>query len=174
MKQIKRTALSLALALTMLLPGQSTLAASKKTQAVKAYRRFLEKGIVKDSYTKTRIKNEDLAFSLIYLDKDRSPELIVKWPGSSYSNRWSNGSLYRISQGRVRHVSSLYMMDELKYIPKKGILMDRWSESAGSGCIYARYASGRLKRISGTSVQGSFQRITFRKNTGKNRRKYLR
>ncbi len=171
-RKSKLLIVSLTALLSLTLSG-NTFAASAKSKALKAYNKFLSSGSLSIPYAYEKVNKSNCRFSVIYLDKDSTPELVVSWQGGEYGNPWTNGALYRYSGGKVVRVGTLSIMYKLKYVKKKGYLKDQWMESSGSGYTYTKYSGKKLKQVSKSKAKGHFTTVKFHKNNASNRRKYL-
>lgn len=101
--------------------GTDVQAASKKSQAVKAYKKFLSKSSIKWNDHKS-IPAGKCQFALVYIDKDSVPELFVD--GSSagaqaYGHLDGAYKLYTFRNGKVKKVCDI--VDMFSYYKKTGI-----------------------------------------------------
>lgn len=159
---------------------KASSSSSQKKKALKAYEQFLKSGYIStDSID--YIPKRSCKFSLIYLDSDSVPELVLHFDGMEFDNPWQNGVLYTYSNGKVKKLGELSMMDYcLRYYRKKGVLADRYLDDMSDGLSYSRLNKGKyqsnlsysaVKRYVGSTKQ---TRATFYKNTESNRQKYLK
>lgn len=144
----------LAVSAVVVLPAQSfeVNAASKKAKAVKAYKKFLvkernkkEKYMYNGNYTIEK-------FSVIYLDKNSVPELVLM-KGSSYT-------VYTYKNGKVKKtdIDNLYNLDERFYYCKKTGIYTRVGTGRNGWIPTAYYKLSGTKskyKVSKSSAMGS-------------------
>lgn len=132
--------LSIFLTFTMLISATAVLsvpapanAASKRTKALKAYKRFLKKN-----------KNYN-RFALIYLDKDKTPELLVS---TNYIV-----SLYSYSKGKIidslttNHIE--YTNNKFLYYKRSGFFKSEYMRAGIYTKGYTKVVKGKIKSIIG-------------------------
>ena len=148
MKTRLKRALLLSLVLIFLL-SVPTLAASKKKKAMKAYARFLSKSILyQDRYHEGRssfqinLKSPYCRCSIIYLNKDSIPELMIMHPSSHAAGY---GSLYTYYKGNVRFVSKIDSPGG--YYKKKAVLPDAYSNQGTINITYYYFNGKNLTPI---------------------------
>ncbi len=132
--------LSIFLSLTMLLSAAAVLsvpahanAVSKRAKAVKAYKSFLKKN---KNYNK---------FALIYLDKDKTPELLVS---TNYIV-----SLYSYSKGKIidslttNHIE--YTNNKFLYYKRTGVFKGEYMHAGIYTKGYTKVVNGKIKSVIG-------------------------
>ncbi|MCD8019848.1 MAG: hypothetical protein LUF92_09805 [Clostridiales bacterium] len=127
--------------LLCLIPAK-TEAASAKQKAMKAYKKFLtQESIPWSVYNYDETADPSLCkFSLVYLDNNSVPELVVSG-GDTYYKPYM--TIYTYKNGKVTLVeNSSYGFSS--YYKKKGIIV----ESAAKGAtFYNKYSNGQLKIV---------------------------
>ena len=93
-------------------------AASKKTEALKAYNRLLSKKNLKWKKG-MKLPASRLKFSVIYLDKNSVPELFVDASGAGTNHVSGSYRLYTYQNGKVQEVGTY--RDSFGYYKKKGV-----------------------------------------------------
>lgn len=93
--------LALLLCVSLAAPAVNVQAASKKSQAIKAYKQFLG----------SKPDNGSYDFAMIYLDNDSVPELLV------------GAFLYTYKDGKVTQHSVVFGDSGLSYYKKKGVIV---------------------------------------------------
>lgn len=93
-----------------------TWASSKRTEAVKAYRKFLSGSEFKWDNHLT-VKSAECSFSLIYVNNDSIPELLIQ--GLSTYHAAGCEKLYTYKNGKIKVVHTA--VDDFKYYKKTGI-----------------------------------------------------
>ena len=148
MKRLAKRGILITLAV-MLLFTTPVMAASKKQKAMKAYARFLSKSILyQDRYHEGRarfqinLKSPYCRCSIIYLNKDSIPELMIMHP-SSHAEGY--GSLYTYYKGKVRFVSKIDSPSG--YYKKKAVLPDAYSNQGTINITYYYFNGKNLTPI---------------------------
>lgn len=95
-------------------------AASKKTEALKAYNRLLSKKNLKWKKG-MKLPASRLKFSVIYLDKNSVPELFVDASGAGTNHVSGSYRLYTYQNGKVQEVGTY--RDSFGYYKKKGVFV---------------------------------------------------
>ncbi len=121
-------------------------AASKKSQAIKAYKKFLSKKTINWNNGKKKVQSSKCKFGLVYIDKDSVPELFVDASGAGTQHIDGAYQLYTFRKGKVRLVCNI--TDMFSYYKKTGIF------------------------LTGTMLHGEY--ISYRKLTGASERLKLR
>ena len=173
-----------------------TWASSKRTEAVKAYRKFLSGSELKwDNYL--TFKSEECLFSLIYVNNDSIPELLIQ--GRSTYHAAGREKLYTYKNGKIKLVHTA--VDAFKYYKKTGIFCSvtfsqmeindyrKLSGDSSKILLSKRYRNGwsyydkNNKMISKSMFNMSLKKYTkgqksttikYHKNTAYNRIKYLK
>lgn len=204
MKQKKRKSwknilmlLCVALLAGILLPGVQTEAASKKTKALKAYKKLLASDSIEFS-SRGSVNPSDYSFALVYIDNNSVPELVI-WGNQPHSLY----AVYTYKNGKAKFLQNTG--DGFGYYKKKGIFAGGLFSSYACENYFKLSAGKSIKRFSITEYNGfaSYQRyqsnkevsitkakfkrqlkklvgstkettnITWHKNTVANRKKYL-
>lgn len=120
MKKAKAILLLVMLAALLALPLNAQ-AASTKSKAIKAYKAFLAQAAIpwgRDSYY-TAVPTKRCQFSLVYIDKNSVPELVVK---SDYVTHAAGcGVVFTYKNGKVQPVENIHLDGDFYYYKKKGV-----------------------------------------------------
>ena len=122
----------------MVFPAQIQ-AASTKTKALKAYKKFLSRNITWDGEMKESVSPESCEFALVYIDKDSVPELVVF--SDEVAAMAGSGQLYAYKNGKVRRVEGLY--SNFSYYKKAGVFSDVFGRAEFAETTYYTYAKGK-------------------------------
>lgn len=138
-------------AIICILMSSSTLAATQKAKALKAYRQFLSQSVIRhpQRYYYIYLQRDYHKFALIYLNNDKIPELIISHYEGGHAAGY--GSLYTYYNGKVRFVTSL--SDNWYYYKKKGILYDQYSNQGYKDVQYFRFSGKNCKKIASYSLK---------------------
>ena len=190
-----------ALVLTLAVPAFSVepvQAASKKTQALKAYSNFLSKSTI--NWNGAIVKVSKCKFTLVYIDKDSVPELLVDAMSAGSYHTAGYFKIYGYRNGKV--VDLVTARDDFTYYKKSGVLATRafmrgesWSYyrlSGGKATYFlgkftnlkTQYNNAKFKTISKSTLNKTLKKYTKGKkavkriktyaNTKANRKKYLK
>lgn len=126
-------------------------AASKKSQALKAYKKFLvRESKYGESYTFDGVEGK-ARFTIIYLDNNNVPELVLQ-QGGCYS-------LYIFKKGRVveTDIKMMYSLDErFHYCPKRGIYTHVYARLGNVAEAYLKLSgTNSFFKVSEVSLMGS-------------------
>ncbi len=138
--------LALAFAMTSPMCVTDTYAASTATKAKKAYKKMMtsKKTITWSIRNNERkIKTSKCYYKLIYLDKDKVPELAVYNTDAFHYEGYFQ--IYRYSKGKIKYVTNTG--DLLAYYPKKGIICDNYTGMGYSTFNYYKYSKGKLSGL---------------------------
>ena len=118
---------------------QPVQAASKRTKALKAYKRLLSKKKLKFNYGYKAVKTKYVRFSTAYINDDSIPELVIhslrktgyirrnpKYDdGPMVYSYPKDGLVYTFRGGKLKKVGEINISDETKvrYYKRKGVLM---------------------------------------------------
>lgn len=131
---------------------QTVSAASKKSKALKAYKKVLSKKSIKWDGQKVSLKHT--RFGLAYVDKDKVPELFVdSWGNTCHAQGYF--ALYKYKKGKVVFVRA---MDDIKVYPKKSFVDFIHSGTGG----YEHYYT----IISGTKAKNYIHHTVYPSGTG--------
>lgn len=126
-------------------PARSRLAASQKSKALSAYKKFLSKSYVKIGYGKDenyKAYPKNWKFALAYIDNDSVPELVID-AGYDYRS-YPCTMVYAYTGGKVKKVSEETGHGAtFKYYKKKGMLRYDWAYHGYASKDYVRYNSGK-------------------------------
>lgn len=180
----------------MICSTKPVFAASKRTEAVKAYKKFISGSTFKWNNSVT-FKSEDCSFALVYVDNDSIPELLVM--GGSTFHAAGHEKLYTYKNGKVKLVYT--GIDGLGYYKKTGIFYSiRYSQmevreylklsgSSSKTLLKKTYRNGwsyydkNEKKISKSIFNKKLKSYTkgkkavktnYHRNTAYNRAKYLK
>lgn len=120
MKKTRKLMMLVILVLAALLP-LNVQAASAKSKAIKAYKAFLAQDTIPwgtDDYY-TAVPTKRCSFSLVYIDKNSVPELVVQ---SGYVTHVAGfGVVFTYKNGMVQPVNNIHLDGDFYYYKKKGI-----------------------------------------------------
>lgn len=118
-------------------------AASAKSKAMKAYKKFLAGSAVRwsDSSTKKDTVLSKCTFALVYVDNNSVPELILGCGRNANSHAQGYYKMYTYKNGKVTPVMNL--MDGFAYYKKKGVCCAFHSGTGGYETYYYKYSSGK-------------------------------
>lgn len=130
----------LALTVLLLVPATTANAASKKSQALKAYKAFLSQSTTPwgGSSGKSVVLSK-CQFALAYIDKDSVPELILGCGFNSHADGFY--TLYTYKNGQVTYVANL--MDGFEYYKKKNLYCAIHSGTGGYETYYFKLSGGK-------------------------------
>lgn len=113
----------------LVISAYNVQAASAKSQAIKAYNKFLSQKTIPWGYNLyyTAVPADTLSFTMAYIDKDSIPELIIM--SSAVRQQAGFALLYTYKNGKMQFVSNIDMNGDLYYYKKKGVLIDRYIHS---------------------------------------------
>lgn len=198
-KMIPRCLLLFAvLASLMCIQTTDVKAASPKSQALKAYKKFLSQKTINWGSGK-KLPSDKCSFALVYIDNNSVPELFVD--GSSAGVQHIDGGymLYTVKKGKVKKICKI--VDMFSYYKKTGVFVTgtllqgeyiAYRKLKGSsGNIKLRteeyytkkYYNGKDKEISKSRFESQLKKLVgkkkksipkCRKNTTANRKKYLK
>jgi len=138
LKRVIAAALLMMLCLSFSLSAQ----ASQKSKALKAYKSFLAK------------QKAEFSFSLIYLDKNSVPELILQ------EHRFNVGYVYTYKNGKVTPANGTGK-SPFAYYKKKGILISGWRFGGGSSVesatAYSRLKDGKVSLALADVTKSSYK-----------------
>lgn len=191
----------LALVLTLAVPAFSVepvQAASKKTQALKAYNKFLSKSTL--NWNGAKVKVSKCKFALVYVDKDSVPELLVDALSAGSYHAAGYFKLYGYKNGKVVDIATA--RDDFTYYKKSGVFATRsflrgeiWGYNKLSGTkstyflgkftnLRTQYNNAKFQNISKSTFNRTLKKYTKGKkavkhiktyaNTKANRKKYLK
>lgn len=141
-KCIKILTLMLVLLCGICVTGNTSNAASSKTAALKAYKKLLSKSTFKWHHYNgySTVNSSKLKFSLVYIDNNTVPELIVQNPEAAHYE--GTYHIYTYRNGKVKYVGDL--MDGVAYYKKTGIVRAHYGGTGGSCYYYFKLSKGKL------------------------------
>ncbi len=155
MKYLKKILL-LAVLLIALLPCQ-TQAASTRSKAVKAYRKFLSGSTMtwRTAYNeKKTVSLSKCKFAIAYVDKDSVPELIVSSGDNMNAHTDGYYLLYTYKNGKVTFVANTE--DSFSYYRKKGVFRaTRWLWGSAD-IVYFKLSKGKATQTYYEYEEGSY------------------
>lgn len=117
----ERTILFLVMLMALVMLPMNAQAASAKSKAIKAYKAFLAQDTIPwgtDDYY-TAVPTKRCKFSLVYIDKNSVPELVVQ---SGYVTHAAGcGVVFTYKNGKVQPVNNIQLDGDFYYYKKKGI-----------------------------------------------------
>lgn len=119
--------LTLCMLFTLFVPSTNVNAASKRTKALTAYQKKLNK-----------LDPKMYKFALVYLDKDSVPELLIS---PTYSVHVSSGEVYTYTGGKVKHLKYAGSdFGRLVYSKKKSVTCNSvWINGYGAISTFYRF-----------------------------------
>lgn len=133
------TIMSLILVIGLLVPGHTVQAASKKSQALAAYRSFLTQKSINWNGAQNKVDPADCKFSMIYVDNNSVPELLLLAGGKASNHVAGFYSLYTFKNGKVVHIATA--RDGFCYYKKKGVFVT-YTALQGEYVSYLKLAKG--------------------------------
>lgn len=164
-KRQKFTIAVLALLLTLLfIPAPNSLAASKKSKALKSYRQLLSGSTIAWGDSTWQVSLKNCSFAIAYIDKDAVPELILYNTTDTF-HASGYGMVYTYRDGKAVYAGTLSMNGKFYYYKKKGILIDSYTGSGVGVFSYCQLSdetlTTRLTKNVEYSVAGKASRQTY-------------
>ncbi|MCD7744179.1 MAG: hypothetical protein LUI13_02620 [Lachnospiraceae bacterium] len=141
-------------ALLLFLPVRAE-AASSKTKALKAYKKFLAQSTMTwGEGSSTTVTLSKCRFAVVYLDKNSVPELILYAGSNSVDGSDGSYLIYTYKNGRVTFVARAW--ESFSYYKKKGVYLTshRWN-----GYYYTFSSATAVRRFSVTDETVSYYDI---------------
>ncbi|MCD8019568.1 MAG: hypothetical protein LUF92_08315 [Clostridiales bacterium] len=157
----------------------NTQAASKKSKALKAYKKVLSQSMIYAPNVGEYVSASECSFAIAYIDNNSVPELVICY-GSYTWGAAGDSILYTYKNGKVKYVSVSGIAQYFVYSKKKGIVRTYFPSDDPA---YSDYSYYRLKKAKLKSIKASTAKKTLKKNktklklyanTAKNRKKYLK
>lgn len=185
-------------ALLVCAQGMNAEAASPKTKAVKAYKKFLSQKTIKWD-DENKVKTSKCKFGLIYIDNNSVPELFVDGSSAGVNHIMGGYKLYTYKNGKVKAVCNI--TDTFSYYKKTGIFVTgtflygeyhAYRKLSGSSeklllrteTLYeTKYFDSKEKELTKAQFNKKLKKLVGKKkvsipkcykNTAKNRKKYLK
>lgn len=129
------------LACFILFPAPKAEAASAKTKAIQAYKKILSRKNINWGVSyRFPVSTKDCSFSLVYLNKDSIPELVV-YNITNVPHAAGYGQLYTYYKGRVRLVTGLNVNDgTFRYYKKKSVFIDDYTGMGITSYTYNKFS----------------------------------
>lgn len=146
-KALKKLALFTLLFVLTLLPT-SAQAASQKTKALKAYKKFLNKSTV--TLAGQTCQMSDAEFAVAYIDNNSVPELFLRANYKYGNNKFSIIALYTYKNGKMKR---LYVRDikllgsyanSYSYYKKRGIISMKFGHGDYASTTYYKISGNKL------------------------------
>lgn len=129
---------------SLLIPSADAQAASTKSKAIKAYKKFLTQDTIRwgnDTYY-TAVPTKNCTFSLVYIDNNSVPELVVK-NNQDITHVAGFGVVYTYKNGKVQTVNNIQLDGKFYYYKKKGIFLTSYCAMGQSCYTYCKLNKGK-------------------------------
>lgn len=138
---------------SLLIPSTNAQAADTKAKAIKAYKNLLAKDTMrwgKDTYY-TAVPTKNCTFSLVYIDNNSVPELVVK-NNQDITHIAGFGVVYTYKNGKVRTVDNIQLDGKFYYYKKKGIFLTSYCAMGQDCYTYCKLSKGKSTAKLGTQT----------------------
>ena len=154
-------------------------AASTKKKALKAYKKILSKKKLRINVEEAKtVRTSKLSFAIAYIDDNNVPELILKRTNNDDIGFYCHNLFYIYRKGKTKRLTASYgNISMTGYYYKKSGCFQVYED--GDETFYLKLESGKLVdapyyRIKWGLRGTKYCKLSFHKNTSKNRKKYLK
>ena len=151
----------LILSAALLIPVQSTQAASAKSKAITAYKKFLSQKTIpwgNDAYY-TAVPAKNCSFSLIYIDNNSVPELVIT-NTQDITHIAGFGVIYTYRNGKMQLVQNTQLDGKFYYYKKKGIYASSYLSSGIVNYTYSKLSKGKATAKLSKQTNTNFGKTT--------------
>ena len=155
-------------------------AASTKKKALKAYKKMLSKKKLRIDVDEAKtVRTSKLSFAIAYIDNDNVPELILKRTDNDDIGFYCHNLFYIYRKGKTKRLTASYgNISMTGYYYKKTGFFEVY-EDGGTGDFYLKLEKGKLYDTTPNQIKWGargekYCKLSFHKNTKKNRQKYLK